>query len=66
MERGAAQRMIVRYSPGSRRLTLGADKVYDVREFIDDLRDLNVRRTLRRTIQAGPGDRCLNDTASGL
>jgi hypothetical protein len=34
--------MIVRYSPGSRRLTLGADKAYDVREFIDDLRDLNV------------------------
>src|SRR5256884_3724867 len=34
--------MIVRNSPGSRRLTLGADKAYDVREFVDDLRDLNV------------------------
>jgi hypothetical protein len=34
--------MIVRHSPGSRRLTLGADKAYDVREFVDDLRDLNV------------------------
>ena len=34
--------MIVRHSPGSRRLTLGADKAYDVREFVDDLRDLHV------------------------
>src|SRR5262245_21328470 len=42
IERAAAQTMIVRYSPGSRRLTLGADKAYDVREFVDDLRDLNV------------------------
>ena len=42
IERQAAQIMIARYSPGSRRLTLGADKAYDVREFVDDLRDLNV------------------------
>jgi len=34
--------MVVRRSPGSRRLTLGADKAYDVHEFVDDLRDLNV------------------------
>ncbi len=34
--------MIVRRSPGSRRLTLGADKAYDVRQFVDDLRDLNI------------------------
>jgi hypothetical protein len=34
--------MVVRHSPGSRRLTLGADKAYDVHEFVDDLRDLNV------------------------
>ena len=34
--------MVVRYSPGSRRITLGADKAYDTREFVDDLRDLNV------------------------
>src|SRR5262249_37820943 len=32
IEREAAQTMVVRYSPGSRRLTLGADKAYDVRE----------------------------------
>jgi hypothetical protein len=42
IEREAAQTMIVRHSPGSRRLTLGADKAFDVREFVDDLRDLNV------------------------
>ena len=28
--------------PGSRRLTLGADKAYDVHKFVDDLRGLNV------------------------
>jgi hypothetical protein len=42
IERETAQLMVVRYSPGLRRLTLGADKAYDVREFINDLRDLNV------------------------
>jgi hypothetical protein len=35
--------MVVRRSPGSRSLTLGTDKVYDVHEFVDDLRDLKVR-----------------------
>jgi hypothetical protein len=34
--------VMVRHSPGSRRLTLGADKAYDVHKFVDDLRDLNV------------------------
>jgi hypothetical protein len=34
--------MVARHSPGSRRLTLGADKGYDVHEFVDDLRDLNI------------------------
>ena len=33
--------MIVRYSPGSRR-SRSTPKSYDVREFVDDLRDLNV------------------------
>jgi len=32
--------VIVRYSPGARRL--GSVHAYDVREFVDDLRDLNV------------------------
>jgi transposase len=42
IEREAAMTMVVRHSPGSRRLTLGADKAYDVHEFVDDLRDLNI------------------------
>jgi hypothetical protein len=42
IEREAAQTMIARYSPRSRHLTLGADKAYDVRAFVDDLRDLNI------------------------
>ena len=42
IEREAAVTMVVRHSPGSRRLTLGADKAYDVHGFVDDLRDLNV------------------------
>jgi hypothetical protein len=42
IEREAAMTMVARYSPGSRHLTLGADKAYDVREFVGDLRDLNV------------------------
>ena len=42
IEREAAMTMVVRHSPGSHRLTLGADKAYDVHEFVDDLRDLNV------------------------
>lgn len=42
IEREAATTMIVRHSPGSHRLTLGADKGFDTREFVADLRDLNV------------------------
>ena len=34
--------MVVRHSPGSGPLTLGADKAYNVHEFVDDLRDLNI------------------------
>jgi transposase len=41
-EREAALDMIVRRSPGSRRLTLGADKAYDTASFVADLRDFNV------------------------
>ena len=41
-ERQTAQEMIVRHSPGARRLTLGADKGYDARAFVADLRDFNV------------------------
>jgi hypothetical protein len=42
IEREAALTMVVRHSLGSQRLTLGADKAYDVHEFVDDLGDLNV------------------------
>jgi hypothetical protein len=41
IEREPAMKMVARHSPGSRRLTLGADKAYDVHGFVDDLRDLN-------------------------
>ena len=41
-ERAAAEAMIVRHSPGARRLTLGADKGYDASAFVADLRVLNV------------------------
>ena len=34
IEREAAMMMVVRYSPGSRRITVGADKAYDTREFV--------------------------------
>ena len=41
-ERDAAKQMIVRRSPGARRITVGADKGYDTRDFVADLRDFNV------------------------
>jgi hypothetical protein len=41
-ERKAAEEMIVRHSPGARRITLGADKGYDAAAFVANLRALNV------------------------
>src|SRR5206468_11795667 len=41
-EREAAEEMIVRHSPGVRRITLGADKGYDAAAFVADMRTLNV------------------------
>ena len=41
-ERQAAEEMIVRHSPGARRITLGADKGYDAAAFVGDMRALNV------------------------
>src|SRR5262252_562113 len=41
-EREAAEAMIVRHSPGARRITLGADKGYDAAAFVADMRALNV------------------------
>jgi hypothetical protein len=50
IEREAAQMMIVRYSPGSRRITLGAEKAYDTRDFADDLRNLNATPHIAQNI----------------
>ena len=41
-EREAATLMLLCYSPTSRRITLAADKAYDARAFVDELRDLKV------------------------
>jgi transposase len=41
-EREAGLAMIDRHCPGSKRITLGADKAFDVEEFVGDLRERNV------------------------
>src|SRR5256714_7001459 len=41
-ERAAARAMIVRYSPGNQRITVGADKGFDTADFVADMRDFNV------------------------
>ena len=41
-EREAALAMLDRYRPGAKRVTLGADKAYDVEAFVGDLRQRNV------------------------
>ena len=41
-EREAALHMITRQSPGSGRITLGADKGYDAASFVDELRQMAV------------------------
>jgi hypothetical protein len=60
--------MMKRHSPGSRHLTLGgAIMLYDAREFVDDLRDLNV--TPLHCAKHDPpdlGDRCSYDALHGL
>ena len=53
-EREAAIKMIVRRSPGARRLTLGADKGYDTKNFVADLRELTLLRMWRRTRSTAP------------
>jgi transposase len=66
IERQAAMTMVARYSPGSRRLTLGADKAYDVHEFVDDLRDLNVTPHIAQNTQPQLGDRRPHDVPPRL
>jgi transposase len=41
-ERAAASTMIARYSPGNKRITVGADKGFDTADFVADMRDYNV------------------------
>src|SRR5439155_6890677 len=41
-ERAAAKEMIVRYSPGAKRMTLAADKGFDTADFVADMRDFNI------------------------
>lgn len=42
VERETAKDMIARYSPGAKRITLGADKGFDTASFVADMRDFNV------------------------
>ena len=42
VERETAKDMIVRYSPGAERITVGADKGFDTADFVSDMRDFNV------------------------
>src|SRR5262249_57045553 len=42
VERETAKDMIVRYSPGAKRITVGADKGFDMADFVSDMRDFNV------------------------
>ena len=49
-ERQAAEEMIVRHSPGARRITLGADKAYDAAAFVTDMRALNVTPHIAQNI----------------
>lgn len=42
VERRAAAAMIVRHSPGARRITVGGDKAFDTADFVADMRALNV------------------------
>src|SRR5262249_8881218 len=42
VERETAKDMIVRYSPGAKRITVGADKGFDTADFVSDMRDFNI------------------------
>ena len=42
VEREAAKAMIVRFSPGAQRITVGADKGFDTADFVADMRAFNV------------------------
>lgn len=42
VERETAKDMIVRHSPGAKRITVGADKAFDTADFVADMRDFHV------------------------
>jgi hypothetical protein len=42
VERETARDMIARYSPGTKRITVGADKGFDTAGFLSGMRDFNV------------------------
>jgi transposase len=58
-ERRGARAMLEVELPGSRRITLGADKAYDTREFVASCRALHVTPHLARN-QARPGGSALD------
>jgi transposase len=51
-ERRCALDMIEEASPGTKRITLGADKAYDTREFVADCRAMNVTPHVARNAHA--------------
>ena len=54
-ERDAALLMLAEKQEGrSRRITVGADKAYDTKDFVSTVRELNVTRTLPGTTKAVP------------
>jgi hypothetical protein len=65
IEREAAMTMVARHSPGSHRLTLGADKAYDVHGFVDDLRDLNVTPHIAQNTTNRTQRSCSHDAPPG-
>ena len=54
-EREAAVKMIAAQAGGGRRVTMGGDKGYDTREFVNDLRDLQVTPHVAQNVKRHGG-----------
>jgi|GEM_PF-164689 len=68
-ERKAAEEMIVRRSPGVRRITLGGDKGYDTASFVADMRALNVTPHIAQNVSGrrlGPAVNRIRDLIKTL
>src|SRR5215470_6480086 len=63
-ERAAALEMVAA-RPGNHRITLGADKAYDVAGFVADLRQHNGRRMSRRARRTGGLQSAVERPATG-